>query len=106
MNDWFGSHKRQAAPNKFIINLPIIITGDSMAAGVMWYGNIWYEYLNQDILNCGIEKDKMQIFLWRSYNIPLPQFLKFGIINYDGNNLDTDFPEQISDGLICVAFTA
>ena len=66
----------------------IIITGDSIAAGLIWYGNISYEYFNQDTLNCWIDKYKIQIFLWRSQDIPLPQSLKSCVINCSTKNLD------------------
>ena len=39
----------------------------------------------------------------RSKNISLPQSLKYVVINYVKNNLDTDNPDEISSGRICIA---
>ena len=70
----------------------------------MRYENVWDENFNRDNVNCGISGDKTQNVLWRSNNIPLPQPLKYVVINSGTNNLATDSPDEISDGLICIAF--
>ena len=57
----------------------------------------------KDTINCRIGGDKTQKVMWRSNNIPLPQSLKYVVINCGTNNLDTYNPDKISDGLICIA---
>ena len=69
----------------------------------MKYRNVWEEYFNRDTVNCEIGGDNTKNILWRSNNIPLPQPLKYVVINCGANNLDTDNPGEISDGLICIA---
>ena len=69
----------------------------------MRYKNVWEENFTRDIVNCGMGGDKTQNVLWRSKNISLPQSLKYLVINCGTNNLDTDNPDEISDGLICIA---
>ena len=47
--------------------------------------------------------NKIQNVRWRSKNIPLPQSLRYVVINCGRNNLGTDNPDELSDGLICIA---
>ena len=69
----------------------------------MRYRNVWDENFNRYTVNCGISGDKSQNVPWRSNNILLPKSLKYVVINYGTNNLDTDNPDEISDGFICIA---
>ena len=62
-----------------------------------------YVSFNRGTVNCGIGGNKTQNNLWRSNNIPLPQALKYVVINCGTNKLDTDNPDEISDRLICIA---
>ena len=69
----------------------------------MRYKNVCDENFTRDSVNCGMGGGKTQNVLWRSKNIPLPQSLEYVVINCSTNNLDTDNPDEISDGLICIA---
>ena len=100
---WLNKHNRQVALLKAKSNTSTVVMGDSIAAGLMRYRNVWDENLYRDIVNCGIGGDKTQNVLWRSNNIRLPQSLKYVVINCGTNNLDTDNPDKTSDGLICIA---
>ena len=96
-------HNRHAALLKAKTNTPTVVIGGSIAAGLMRYRNVWDKYFNKDTINCRIGGDKTQKVMWRSNNIPLPQSLKYVVINCGTNNLDTYNPDKISDGLICIA---
>ena len=96
-------HNRHAALLKAKSNTPTVVIGGSIAAGLMRYRNVWDKYFNKDTINCRIGGDKTQKVMWRSNNIPLPQSLKYVVINCGTNNLDTYNPDKISDGLICIA---
>ena len=67
----------------------------------MRYRNVRDKNFNRDTVNCGIGSNKTQNVLWR-FNIPLPNSLKYVVINCGMNNLDTDNPDKTSDGLICI----
>ena len=69
----------------------------------MRYSNVWDENFSRDTVNCGIGGDKTQNVLWRSKNISLPQSHRYVVMNCDTNNLGTDNPDEMSDGLICIA---
>ena len=67
----------------------------------MRYRNVRDKNFNRDTINCGIGSNKTQNVLWR-FNIPLPNSLKYVVINCGMNNLDTGNPDKTSDGLICI----
>ena len=69
----------------------------------MSYKNVWDENFNGDTVSYGTSGDKTKNVLWRSKNIPLPQSLKYVVINCSTNNLDTENPDEISGGPICIA---
>ena len=100
---WLNKHDRHVALLKAKSNTSTVVIANSIAAGLMNYRNVWEEYFNRDTVNCEIGGDNTKNILWRSNNIPLPQPLKYVVINCGANNLDTDNPGEISDGLICIA---
>ena len=102
-NGWLEKHNRHVAILKAKSNTSTVVIGDSIAAGLIRYKNVSDKNFNRDTVNCGIGGDKTQNVLWRSKNISLPQSLKYVVINCGTNNLDTDNPDKISDGLICIA---
>ena len=51
-------------------------------------------------LNCGIGGDKVQHVLWRSHNPPVVKSIKKLVYLCGINNLNQDFPEDITDGII------
>ena len=100
---WLNKHDRHVALLKAKSNTSTVVIANPIAAGLMNYRNVWEEYFNRDTVNCEIGGDNTKNILWRSNNIPLPQPLKYVVINCGANNLDTDNPGEISDGLICIA---
>ena len=69
----------------------------------MRYKNVWDENFTRDTVNCGMGGNEIQNVQWRSKNIPLPQSLRYMVIKCGRNNLGTDNPDEISDGLIFIA---
>ena len=71
----------------------------------MRYKNVSDENFDKDSINCGIGGDKTQNILWRSKNTSLQQSLKYVVITQvcGTNNLDTDNPDETSDGLVWIA---
>ena len=60
-------------------------------------------FFNENTINCGSGRDKIQYVLWRTEYILLSQSLEYVLINCGTNNLDTDDSEKIADGLFCIA---
>ena len=79
-----------AVPIKSPKNTSGVLLGDSIFAGFLRYSNIWYKFLDENILNGSIDNEMIQNVLWRVENIPLPQLLEYFLINCGTNNLDTD----------------
>ena len=102
-NGWLNKNNRHVALLQAKSNALTVVIGDSIAAGLMRYRNVWDENFNRDTVNCGIGGDKPQNVLWRSNNILLPQSLKYVVINCGKKNLDMDNPDETSDGLIYIA---
>ena len=75
-NGWLNKHNRHVALLKAKSNRSTVIIGDSIAAGLMRYRNVWDQNFCRDTVNCGIGGDKTQNVLWRSNNFPLTQSLK------------------------------
>ena len=71
----------------------------------MRYKNVSDENFDKDSINCGIGGDKTQNILWRSKNTSLQQSLKYVVITQvcGTNNLDTENPDETSDGLVWIA---
>ena len=101
-NRWLNKHNRHIALLKAKSDASTVVIGDFTAAGFMRYRNAWDKNFNRDTINCGIGGNETQNILWRSNNIPLPQSLKYVVINCGTNNLDMDNPDKISDRLICI----
>ena len=59
-NRWLNKHNRHLALLKAKSNTSTVVIGDSIAAGLMRYRNIWDENFCKDTLNCGIGGDKTQ----------------------------------------------
>ena len=101
-----NKHNRYVALLKAKSNTSTVVIGDSVAAGLMRYRNVWGKKFNRDTGNCGIGGNKTQNVLWRYNNITLPQSLKYVVINCDTNNLDTDNPGEMPTDLFvwCCSF--
>ena len=59
-NRWLNKHNRHLALLKAKSNTSTVVIGDSIAAGLMRYRNIWEKNFCKDTLNCGIGGDKTQ----------------------------------------------
>ena len=101
-NGWLQKHSRHVALLKAKSNTSTVVIGDSIAADLIRYKNIWDKNFNRDTANCGIGGDKTQNVLWRSKNIPLPHSFRYVVLNCGTNNLDMENPDEISDELICI----
>ena len=102
--NWLNSHHNQCS--KVSRNYETIIIGDSVAAGLSRYQNVWAKFLQPlRALNCGIGGDKVQHVLWRSHNLPVVKSIKKVVVSCGTNNLNQDSPEDIADGITEVAST-
>ena len=58
----------------------ILIIGDSIAAGLTRYPEVWYRYLSKkSALNFGFSGDRTEHVLWRLLNIELPPSLEYAM---------------------------
>ena len=71
-----------------------IIIGDSIAAGLSRYSNVWETFFKES-LNLGIGGDRTQHILWRVERLPVPSHLKYVIIYCGTNNISKDSPSEI-----------
>ena len=102
--NWLNSHHNQCS--KVSRNYETIIIGDSIAAGLSRYQNVWAKFLQPlRALNCGIGGDKVQHVLWCSHNLPVVKSIKKVVVSCGTNNLNQDSPEDITDGITEVAST-
>ena len=97
-NRRLNKHNRHVALLKAKSSTSTVVIGDSTAAGLMRYRNAWDENFCRDTVNCEIG-DKTHNVLWRSNNITQVCGNKL----WYEHPMDTDNPDEISDGLICIA---
>ena len=98
---WLDDHKNhvhQLTYNHF----DTIIIGDSIAAGLSSYSNVWETFFKES-LNLGIGSDCTQHILWRMELLPLPSHLKYIIIHCGTNNINKDSPSEIANSILCIA---
>ena len=79
-----------------------IIIGDSIAAGLSCYSNIWETFFKES-LNLGIGGDRTQHILWQVEHLPVPSHLKYVIIHCGTNNISKDSPSEIANSILCIA---
>ena len=74
--NWLNFHHNQCS--KLSRNYyETLIIGDSIAAGLGRYQNVWAKFLQPlKALNCGIGSDKVQHVLWRSHNLTVVKSIK------------------------------
>ena len=74
-----------------------IIIGDSIAAGLCRYWNVW-ETLFKESLNLGIGGDRTQHI--RVERLPVPSHLKYVTIHCGTNNISNDSPTEIANSIL------
>ena len=99
---WYETHRKQS---KLInLNRSGIIIGDSIAAGLMRYKNIWKKYFYSTV-NLGVGGDRVENVFWRAKRLFLPKSMKYAVIQCGSNNLDDNSPLDIANGTISIALT-
>ena len=76
------------------------LTGDSLITGLTCYRKVWNEFFQPlNVLNCGIESDKMQHVLWQAHDSRSFSSLRnvFRQWRYQ------DSPEHVRNGLLKIA---
>ena len=98
---WLDDHKNHIHQLTYI-HFDIIITVDSIAAGLSRYSNVWETFFKES-LNLDIGGDRTQHILWRVERLPVPSHLKYVIIHCDANNISKDSPSEIANSILCIA---
>ena len=98
---WLDDHKNHVHQLRYN-HFDAIIIGDSIAAGLSSYSNVWETFFNES-LNLGIGSDCTQHILWRVERLPLPSHLKYIIIHCGTNNINKDSPSEIANSILCIA---
>ena len=75
--------------------VPIVITGDQIAAGFRIYRHVWRIFF-EDSLNSGISGDRVANVLLRARDISLPHTTSFVIMNCNTNNVDQNKSKNIA----------
>ena len=96
-----GSQGAHTIQTKLLKNsaTPIIITGDSTAAGLRRYGHVWLNYF-RDALNSGVNGDRFENVLWWARDISFPRTTSFAIIHCGTNNMEKYQPKDIAVAII------
>ena len=98
-NNWLKIHCNHYFQVKHE-NINSIIIGDSIAAGLTQYTNIWNIFFGNRFISFGISGDRVENVLWHARDIPFLPSLKNVVILCGTNNINKDPPYDIVQGLI------
>ena len=90
--NWLDDHKNHIH-QLIYTHFDTIIIGDSIAAGLSRYSNVWETFFNES-LNLSIGGDCTQHILWQVERLPVPSHLKCVIIHCSTNNISQDSPSE------------
>ena len=100
--NWYKDHNR----HKYLANTSkpeLVLIGDSIIANLSRYNNIWRKHFDPLVtVNFGISGDRTQHILWRANDIKLSDKTKYVVIHCGTNNVDSNQPADIADGIINV----
>ena len=99
---WLDDHKNHVHHLTYT-HFDTIIMGDSIAAGLSRYSNVW-EIFFKESLNLDIGGDRTEHILWWVERWPIPNHLKYVIIHCDTINISMDSPSEIANNISCIAF--
>ena len=100
---YYACHRRHVY-NAIRSQANVIILGDSIAAGLARYPEVWDLHLKPlHAINCGIGGDRAQHILWRVDNLSLPSTVSTAVILVGTNNMATDKSVDIAS---CVMASA
>jgi len=98
---WLENHRNQCELIKSAKPKCLLI-GDSIVKNLFLYPKIWKKYFHQEFMNCGISGDSTQHVLWRATNLNLPSTVKTVFVLVGTNNLISDSPIEIVNGIISI----
>ena len=88
--------------NALIAKPASIILGDSIAAGLSRYPEIWSNFFS-NFSNFGIGGDRVQHIIWRAENMEFEHSIKSVLLQCGTNNIENDSSFDIVNGIICAA---
>ena len=97
---WLDAHKNNVNQLTYS-HFDSIIIGDSIAAGLSCYSNVWQTFF-KELLNLGIGGDCTQNILWRVEHLPISSHLKYVIIHWGTNSVSKVSPSEIENSILCV----
>ena len=97
---WYDTHKKHVIVSESTRS-NVVLIGDSIIAGLNRYKDICHKYFSK-ALNLGIRGDRTEHVLWRSQRIKFSKSVKFIIIHCGTNNLDSDLPYTIANGIASI----
>ena len=98
---WLDDHKNHVHQLTYT-HFDTIIIGDSIAAGLSRYSNIWETFFKES-LNLSISGKCTQHILWPVEPLPLQIHLKYVTIHCGTNNISKDSPSEIANSILCIA---
>ena len=101
---WHETHRKHVLLAKTSQSQTVLI-GDSIVAGLKRYESVWAQFKPTNSLNFGVAGDRIQHVLWRAMNIQLNSSTKYIVIHCGTNNLDSDDPCDIANGIISIGLT-
>ena len=103
--NWYTMHQKHEMLCKTSSANSLFI-GDSIIYGLLRYQTVWQRILQSfQTLNLGIPGDKTQNVLWRAENLQISSRVKFVVIHCGTNNIDTNAPNAIAQGILSIALT-
>ena len=99
--EWLDVHTNHAHKLAYS-HFDTIIIGDSIAAGLSRYSNVWETFFKES-LNLGIGSDCIQHILWQVEHLPVPSHLKYFINHCCNNNISKDTLNEIANSILCIA---
>ena len=79
-----------------------IVIGDSIAAGLACFSDVWHNFFRNALLNLDIGGDRTERVIWRVYNLSFPTSIKYVIIQCGTNNIIFNNATDIANGILCV----
>ena len=89
--------------NLFSSTPSTIIIGDSIAAGLARFSDVWHNFFRNALSLC-IGADRTEHVIWRVDNLSFPASIKYVIIHCGTNNIKFNNPTDIANGILCVYY--
>ena len=99
------THQQQMLTLNTCRNTHPALLGESLIQGLSRYAGVWNSFFGKNTLNCVMRDDNVENFLWRAEILEIPPNIRQVIIHCGTNNIETNTPNDIANGLLCSTLT-